>query len=163
MDLEARVKRLEDRSEIIEKVIRYAIALDRRDWNAFTSLLTDEIFIDFSEWSGMEPRMWAVNEWAEFARTALNGFAVTQHISPNHVVTIEGDDATCISYMYAQHNLPGASGGDTLIMRGYYTNIMKRTPAGWKISKMKQHLTWAEGNEQIFDSARARFEQSTNA
>ena len=160
-DLETRVRALEDRAEIVETVIRYAISLDNNDWEGLKRCVTDPIFIDFSDWSGMEPATWAANDWANFARDVLSGFGRLQHISPNHVVTVDGDDATCISYMYAQHYLPEAEGGDTFVMRGYYTNVMKRTPDGWKISGLTQHLSWTEGNPNLFDLARDRFEEAS--
>ena len=94
--LEARVRRIEDRIQISECVIRYAMALDQADWDLFRETIADPIYIDFSDWSGMEPRSWARDEWAGFARDVLSGFDARQHISPNHVITFQSEDeATC--------------------------------------------------------------------
>lgn len=163
-DLAQRVQRLEDRLEISETVVRYAMSLDRADWQLFRDCISDPIFIDFSQWSGMEAREWGRDEWADFARDVLTGFEARQHLSPNHVVTFSGDDeATCISYMYAQHHLPGAPGGDDFLMRGYYTNILERSAGGWTIKRMTQHFVWGEGNESIFDASQARFKAQDGA
>jgi hypothetical protein len=157
-DLALRVRRLEDRQQISETVIRYAMSLDRADWDLFRDCISDPIFIDFSQWSGMEAREWRRDEWADFAREVLTGFDARQHLSPNHVITFAGDDeATCISYMYAQHHLSGAPGGDDFLMRGYYTNVLERSGAGWTVKSMTQHFVWGEGNESIFEASASRF------
>jgi hypothetical protein len=158
--LEARVRRIEDREAISECVIRYAISLDSNDWDLFKETIADPIFIDFSEWSGMEPREWPREEWCGFARDVLSGFDSLQHISPNHVITFQSEDeATCTSYMLAQHLLRDAPGGPTFVMRGSYTNRMQRRAGGWEISGMTQHFKWGEGNEDIFETSQERFKE----
>jgi hypothetical protein len=163
--LEARIKRIEDRGAISECVIRYAISLDNTDWDLFKQMIADPIYIDFSDWSGMEARSWGRQEWADFARDVLSGFDQRQHISPNHVITFASEDeATCTSYMYAQHLLRGAPGGDTFIMRGSYTNQLARRPeGGWEITSMTQHFSWGEGNENIFEASQERFKEGSAA
>ena len=161
--LEARVRRIEDREAISECVIRYAMSLDRADWDLFRATIADPLHIDFSDWSGMEPRSWGREEWAGFARDVLSGFDARQHISPNHVITFDSDDeATCTSYMFAQHLLEGAPGGDVFIMRGSYTNVLqRRQDGGWEIKSMTQHFSWGEGNENIFETSEERFKEGS--
>jgi hypothetical protein len=162
--LEARVRRIEDREAISECVIRYAISLDTNDWDLFRETIADPIFIDFSDWSGMEAREWPAEEWAGFARDVLSGFEALQHVSPNHVITFQSEDeAICTSYMLAQHLLSDAPGGPTFFMRGSYTNAMKRRPdGGWEIAGMTQHFKWGEGNEEIFETSQERFKEGAS-
>jgi len=162
--LEQRVRRIEDRQQISETVVRYAISLDTNDWELFKETIADPIFIDFSEWSGMEPREWGRQEWADFARDVLSGFDSIQHLSPNHVITFDSEDeAVCTSYMYAQHLLRDAPGGQFFLMRGSYTNVLQRKPGGWEIRSMTQHFEWGEGNEDIFETSQQRFKERTTA
>jgi len=155
-DLEARVRALEDRAAISDVVIRFASGLDSADWELYGATLADELFVDFRESTGMEPRVWTRAEWCAFAAEVLDGFEVRQHISSNHRITLNGDRAGCLSYMYAQHHLPGAPGGDDLLMRGWYDYELARTAAGWQIDRLTQHYTWGTGNEAIFEASRAR-------
>jgi SnoaL-like protein len=158
--LEARVRRIEDRQQISECVIRYAMALDNCDWGLFKDTIADPIYIDFSDWSGMEARAWRRDEWADFARDVLSGFDQRQHLSPNHVITFAADDeATCTSYMFAQHLLRDAPGGPFFLMRGSYTNVLRRKPGGWEINSMTQHFSWGEGNEDIFEASQEKFNE----
>ncbi len=148
-DLQARVARLEDRTAISEVVIRYAMAVDRADWTALADALTDPVHVDFSE-AGLPPSDFPRDAFVDFAARVLGGFTARQHLSPNHVITFADDDhAVCESYMYAQHYLAGAAGGDFYLMRGSYTNRVVRTPDGWRIAHLTQHIYWNEGNLEL--------------
>ena len=74
----------------------------------------------------------------------------------NHVITIDGDNATCIAYVRAHHYLPNDSGDNTQTMVGYYTNHFIRTKDGWKIKKCKLSISWNSGNWHIFTLASQR-------
>jgi len=78
----------------------------------------------------------------------------------NHVITIEGDEATCVAYVQARHHLPNETGHADQTMFGYYTNRFVRTPDGWKISACKLTVTWNSDNWGIFELARKRFEEA---
>lgn len=159
-DLAFRVQQLEDRNAISERVIKYALAVDRADWDLFASCFTDPVHIDFSE-AGMPASDFPRDDFVAFARGGLSGFVARQHLSPNHVVEFDDTDpdrAVCYSYMYAQHYLPGAEGGDFFLMRGSYTNHMLRTPDGWRIESLTQHVSWTEGNEGLPAKAATLFQ-----
>jgi hypothetical protein len=81
----------------------------------------------------------------------------------NHVITVTGDEATCVAYVQARHFLPNESGDSMQTMYGYYTNRFVRTPAGWKIRACKLTLWWQTGNRHIFTLASARFKEAEAA
>ena len=163
--LEARVKRIEDREAISECVIRYAMSLDKADWDLFKDTVADPIFVDFTSWADLEARDYSRDEWAGFARDVLSGFDSRQHISPNHVITFSSEDeATCTSYMFAQHLIRGVPEGDTFIMRGSYTNVLQRKQGGgWEINSLTMHFTWGEGNENLHQLSQERFKEGSAA
>ncbi|GIJ44038.1 hypothetical protein Val02_09240 [Virgisporangium aliadipatigenens] len=146
--LAARIQRLEDRTEIVELVIAYAHALDRADRDALAATLTDPVHVDFSE-AGMPAADFPRDRFVGFAARALEGWTARQHLSPNHRVVFDGADpdrATCHSYMYAQHYKKDAPGGELYLMRGSYEHDVVRTPDGWRIARITQHVSWLEGN-----------------
>jgi ketosteroid isomerase-like protein len=163
--LEQRVARIEDRQQISECVIRYAASLDKADWELMKKTIAEPIFVDFTSWAELEARDYSREEWTGFARDVLSGLDARQHISPNHVITFESpDEATCTSYMFAQHLLRGAPGGDTFIMRGSYTNLMQRRQGGgWEIRSLTMHFTWGEGNEDLHALSQERFKEGSAA
>jgi ketosteroid isomerase-like protein len=145
-DLEFRIRRLEDRALISERVIKYAVAVDRGDWKMFADCFTDPVHTDYSE-NGMPAAVFARDELAGIVRGALSRFTGTQHLSPNQLIEFDENDddrAICYSYMHAQHRLED---GDVFLLRGAYTNHMLRTSDGWRIESLIQHVSWSEGNK----------------
>ncbi len=145
-DLEARIQRLEDRQAIVDVVISYATSIDRGDWAGYATLFTDPVHIDFSE-AGLPAADFPRDAFTGFAQQALETWSARQHLSPNHQVIFDATDpnrAVCHSYMYAQHH--GKDAAAPYIMRGSYDNHMVRTADGWRIERLVQHLSWAEGD-----------------
>ena len=102
-DLESRVRRLEDRVLVSETVTRYALAVDRRDWEMFAGCFTDPVHADYSE-NGLAAAEFARDDLVAIVRDAVSGYTATQHLSPNHVIEFDDSDpdcAICYSYMYA--------------------------------------------------------------
>jgi hypothetical protein len=157
-ELQSRVRRLEDRAEISEQVVKYAMGVDRRDWDMFSDCFTERVYADFSA-GGMPAQEYARDELVARISFALNGFTATQHISPNHVIEFDVGDpdrAICHSYMFAQHLLEGANNGDFYLLHGSYTNHMLRTAEGWRIERIIQHRSWEYGNTHAVTEAIAR-------
>jgi 3-phenylpropionate/cinnamic acid dioxygenase small subunit len=149
-----------DRAAISDVQLRYATGVDTRDWPLYRSCFTDEIETDFTSPMGGEPRRLKADRWVETMRRTISGLAATQHMITNHVITIEGDEATCVAYVQARHHLPNESGASDQTMFGYYTNRFVRTADGWKIRACKLTVTWNTGNWHVFELARRRFDQS---
>lgn len=147
--LESRIRRLEDRALISERVIKYAIAVDRADWEMFADCFTDPVHADYSE-NGLPAADFARDELVGIVRDALSGYTATQHLSPNHVIEFDESDpdrAICYSYMYAQHYTEGFESGTSFLLRGSYTNHMVRASDGWRIERLTQHISWSESND----------------
>lgn len=87
-DLESRIRQIEDRTQISEQVIKYAMGVDRRDWAMFADCFTDPVYADFSG-GGIPAATSSRADLVARIATALNGFTATQHISPNHVIEFE--------------------------------------------------------------------------
>jgi SnoaL-like domain len=145
-------------AEISELVIKYAVGVDRRDWKLFADCFTDPVYADFSELGGAA----GASSRAELVggvAAVLDGFTVTQHLSPNHLIEFDATDpdrAVCYSYMYAQHVLDGSAGGEFYLLRGWYANHVVRTPGGWRIERLIQHVGWQEGNTAAVAEAAQR-------
>ena len=157
---DTKLQYLLDRAEISDVQLRYATGLDSRDWKLFRSCFADEIETDFTSVFGGTPRKLTGDKWADAARRTLTGLAATQHMITNHVITIDGDNATCIAYVRAHHYLPNDSGDNTQTMVGYYTNHFIRTKDGWKIKKCKLSISWNSGNWHIFTLASQRMKEA---
>lgn len=153
---ENELRAMQDRMAISDIVIQYASGADGRDWDLYRDCFTATVDIDFSSFSGGEPERLAVADWVLQVRGLLPGFDVTQHNSSNHVHTLDGDSATCVSYMVAEHIYLDTEGENFVTLGGYYTNSLIRAAAGWRICKCRLDVTWQRGNPELFALAAQR-------
>jgi hypothetical protein len=157
--------RLHERQAIVDVVIRYATGVDMRDWELYRTCFTDECEFDFSSWNGRPATSMPAEDWVDAVRATNGNFESTQHLSTNHVVRFHSDDeATCVSYMQAQHwysaerlaslGHPG-DGARWCTLGGFYTNTLVRTGDGWRIRRCELTVTWVTGDRSVFDIARS--------
>jgi hypothetical protein len=149
------LQQLLDRAAISDVVHAYATGLDRRDWALYRFIFCDELEMDF-ESVGIRRATYSADEWVRSAQTLFAGFRATQHTSTNHVHQIDGDRATCVSNMQAEHFIapapgdpPLAPGAERWTIGGYYVNELVRTQAGWKLRRVALHVTWTQGNPEV--------------
>lgn len=147
-----------DRAAISDVVNNYATGIDRRDWVLFRSCFADEGVYDFVSWSGGEPRNLKADDWVSGVAGGLSGFDATQHVSSNHVHTIDGDEATCVSYMMALHYIVEDGKRQMQSIGGYYTNKLRRTDGQWRIYHCKLTVTWEMGDRALFQIAQKRWQ-----
>jgi 3-phenylpropionate/cinnamic acid dioxygenase small subunit len=133
---------LYDRMEIIDTINRYATSVDTRDWDLFLTCYTDEMNADMVSVGFDEPMDMPAKAFLEIIKTAVDPFDSTQHLISNHVIEIDGDNATCVCYLQAQHFSQDDTGAHAVLIGGYYANSLIRTPAGWRINKYKVVKTW---------------------
>lgn len=136
----------DDYRAISDVIYAFAHALDVRDWVLCRACFLDEIEIDYSDFRGEPPRTVSADAYVASRRDSLSAIK-TLHLSSNHQVTLNGDEAVCISkaviYRYEEAT------GRTYDTFGYYTHQLKRTPHGWKIARVKQHVFWSTGDPSI--------------
>src|SRR4030095_3590598 len=92
----AACKALIDRREIVDTIVRWAYALDTKDWAAGRACFTDEVETDYADVRGAGPTRLTAEAFVELRRRAHEKL-MTQHLSTNHLVTLDGDRATCVS------------------------------------------------------------------
>lgn len=135
---EKKIQALLDRMEIIDVENRYALGVDTRDSEMHGSCFTEELEVDMSGMGMGEPLKTTGKAWADQAVSLVGMFEATQHIITNHVITIDGDRATCVAYVQAKHYNPES----VWTVQGYYTNKLLRTAEGWKINRLKLTPMW---------------------
>jgi hypothetical protein len=126
----------EDDNEIVAVLVRYARAVDTRDWALFRTCFTDDVTADYGEigsWQG-------TGDLVAFMDRAHAGMGPTQHRLSNFLVEVHGDRATSVTYVHVVAVL--ASGPDDWIDTiGTYEDALVRTSDGWRISRRTYRTT----------------------
>lgn len=117
---------MSDRDEIIDLTIRYATAIDTRQYSLLTTVFTEDADIDY----GVIGHWQSAAEIAEFMEAAHVGAEHTLHRMTNQAVEIAADTATVRTYVDALILFPG--GGANPV--GYYDDHVVRTSQGWRIA-----------------------------
>jgi SnoaL-like domain len=117
-----------DRDELIDLTIRYATAIDSRQYQLLSTVFTADAALDYGEvgqWTGAA-------EVTEFMDLAHAGAANTMHRMSNQVVEVDGDTATMRTYVDALILAGDGSGVNAI---GFYDDEAARTPDGWRIRR----------------------------
>lgn len=142
------VQDLLDHQEIVELHIRYATALDTRDWDLMRTVFAEDGHADF--WVG------GIHDGIESilhgCASIMENLDATQHAISNHHIELSGDTATAQCYVVAGHIVTAAGGGPTCTVRGKYEDELVRTQDGWRLARRILTVFWSEGNTGIFAS-----------
>jgi ketosteroid isomerase-like protein len=123
---------ISDRFEIEELPVRYCYAIDRRDWDAYRSVYTEDAVID--DVSAGEGN--TVDEMVEFLSRALERVVLIQHAISTSQVEIDGDTARATTICHCPVVLDRGDGRTEMFFQGlWYEDDLARTPDGWKIAK----------------------------
>jgi len=121
----------EDRQDISDLLVRYATAIDRREWPLLGTVFTDECDVEYGvigTWQTAD----AVIEFMEQAH-ALAGY--TLHRLSNIAITLDGDRAVARTYIngliMAGDNKSGVNAN------GFYDDEIVRTADGWRIARRR--------------------------
>ena len=126
-----------DRLAISDVLIRYATALDGRDWELLASCFTDDATLDYDT-SGTYGR----DAFVEHCRAGLARMKATQHCVTNHVISTDGDRAHSTSYVIAQHV---RDNDVTFTLGGTYTDDLVRASTEWRIASRRFVTSWKAG------------------
>ena len=142
---------LRDRVTVTEVVLQFARSLDVKDWKACRRCFMDEIETDYSDLRGEPPAQVTADDFVAKRRAALEHLK-TLHLSTSHLVTVEGDRATCVSAAVIHRLRTGD--GERFDTYASYAHTLVRTAAGWRIAKVKQTVHWNTGNPDVHTGAK---------
>jgi 3-phenylpropionate/cinnamic acid dioxygenase small subunit len=137
---------LADRLAINDLLVRYAWAIDTKDWDALDDVFTADVTAELAS-----PLLSGREAIASRIKLALEPLDDSQHMVTNHQVTIapDGNSATCRCYLQAQHVRRVPDGGHNFIIGGRYEDTVVRTPQGWRIDFRRLVVMWREGNPEV--------------
>lgn len=154
-DLEARIRRLEDRAALEDLVLRYFLAADDDDMDTLgATFAEDGEFVIGEGFSGGTDRESIV----EFIRTDRKNMGVTVHTQNFTLLTFTDEDHA--SGVIGAH-LELARGGTTVYGAVRYLDDYARTPEGWRIKRREMatiHVgPWDEVATSLTAAKRSRW------
>ena len=144
------VASLLEHQNIKDLEIRYAVAIDSKNWPLLQSCFASDGMVDYGPEIGQHVGPDAI---VAVVRGILENLDATQHLTGNYQIRVDGDEAFCVSYLHAQHYLTEAAAGLTFTLGGIYRDTLARTADGWKIKLRKLETVWTTGNAGIFEEA----------
>jgi hypothetical protein len=122
-------------SDIEVLLLRYATAIDTRDWGLFRRCFTDDAATDYGEVGSWR----TLDEIARFMEDAHIGFAATNHMMSNIVVAVDGAEAGARSYVHAVLAFPDDAGWIDCV--GTFQDELVLTRDGWRIARRTFRVT----------------------
>ena len=129
---------IEDRLALQELAARYARAVDRRDYAAFTALFTADGVLCGPGYS--------MRAHAEIERgiRLIEQYESTQHCVHQQLVDVRGDAATGETYCVARHVYTREGEKRKLDMGVRYQDEYRRERGEWRIARRELLLDWTQ-------------------
>lgn len=142
-------QQLQDRLDVIDVCTQMVWSTDRRQWDRLAEVFTDEVAVDYTSLAGGTPGPVGRNELVDSWRQLLGAMTATQHLVSNHLVTVDGDTATCTAQFQATHIAEMPHGENHWILGGHYRYGLTRADQGWRIRELTMTGAWSSGNQAI--------------
>ena len=130
-----------DRREIDDLLIRYATAVDLREWSLLDTVFTADAQLDYRSAGGIRGAFPEVRRWLS---EVLPLFETTQHLVVNRAVDVDRVAGTARSRALFQNpNQLTVDGQPWLfVVGGCYHDRWVRTVEGWRISVRVEETLW---------------------
>jgi hypothetical protein len=143
---------------VTDTVIRFFIAVDRRDWKTVKAIFDQTVRLDYTSMAGGEPANMTADQIIDAWKGLLPGFHQTHHQLGNFVVESQDHTAHVFCYGTATHFLENESGNNIWTVVGSYDLDLVRK-GNWRITGMKFNLKYIDGNTDLPKLAQARLEE----
>ena len=125
--MEKAIQELLDIHAIQQLMVHYAERIDANDPEGAAACYTEDGTGEY--WGTFQGR----KEIAEVLSVILSMFSTTSHHLTNTSITLDGDQATAMSYVYAFHRMAGTN--EPLHYWGRWVDRLQRTDEGWRFAK----------------------------
>ena len=142
---------MDDRTEIIDALYRFALGQDRQDRELFASAFAPDAELDFrpaaASWGAKPPLMTGRETIVSTILGSFAGRVITTHQVTNPRVTIDGERAHVTALVEAQHLL-SADRATHALLKNHYDVTLTRERERWTIERMRIDNAWYVGDPQ---------------
>ncbi len=150
-----RASALLDHFEVVRVVGRYGRAIDTRDWKLLRHCLADSVHVDFSRYSrppGPSPAVRSADDWVAWVRGFVGDVIHTEHLTANHDVDLDGDDAQVRFSLRVQRHEETEAGVKDNTSHANASYQLRRQEGRWLITGLRADLLWLDGDPTIGQS-----------
>ena len=133
---------LSDRIEINDLLVRYARAIDARDWDLLDEVFTADAHIDYSSSGGVAGSYPEIKAWLGKALGQFTGYV---HLLGNITVTLDGDEARAETFVANPMQVADDTGTHTFTVWAVYRDHLLRAESGWRIAERVESQLLFEG------------------
>lgn len=137
------------RDEIVETCVRMAWLADHRRWDQFDEVFADRVHVDYTSLNGGEASDLTREELVSSWPATLGALDATQHLTGNHLVSVDAQRATCTASFQATHVRANPYGGPLWVLGGDYRFDLASTTRGWRIDGLTMTAVWADDNQHL--------------
>jgi hypothetical protein len=138
----------DDYSSIVNVTNLYAVAVDSHRYDLFTRIFTEDIHCDFGGGAAFTDRATLQTVFKDIHEV----FSATQHITSGHVITLDGDEAHCFSYVSARFRRGLEDGEGVFQSTGWYDDVLVRTEEGWRIRERVSRMVTCGGDVRVMQA-----------
>ena len=142
------LKTLVDERDIQRQLIRFARAMDERNWPALEAICNPDIVAEFG--TGEVTGSAAV---VELIRAYLDHCGPTQHLLGNILIDVNGDEATSEAYVADIHLSANADSDDYFRTLGNYMDRWVRVGDSWRLAERRKDNRALMGTMAVFNPA----------
>jgi hypothetical protein len=128
IDIEARLRRLEDIEEIRGLRMRYHYCINEGRSEDTAAIFTDDAYVEYEGVAVAKGR----SEFSRVIPSLSQRLTFIKQFISNHMVEINGDEATGVAYLDARY----AHDGKSIMATARFSEKYHRTTDGWRISEM---------------------------
>ena len=118
---------------IEQNIIRFARAMDSRDWDAIREILAEGAVAEMGT-----GRLEGPQAIIDLMRHFLDRCGTTQHLIGNVMVSVSGDKAASRAYVHDSH-LPADNSSEVFFTLGDYQDSWERHDGCWRLVERIKH------------------------
>jgi hypothetical protein len=145
------LRRLLDERRVADALYRFAEGIDLRDWDLYRSAFGETLTFDYTAHRPGSEGTVPAGTWVERVRRRFESLDATQHTMTNPRITIDGDRAVCSMYVEAWHSVDVDGSTVHCTLGGRYVNELVRVGDEWRITVLRLHVRWVQGDRSILD------------
>jgi len=138
----------QDITAIVNVINLYPVAVDTQQWKLFDRVFTGDASTDF----GGGAIFLGLGLIKQAFAAIHEPFEATQHITTNHQVVVDGDTASCLSYVHGRFIRQVPNGGNLFELTGWYDDQLVRGTDGWRIRIRNCRTVWWGGNPAVLQT-----------